>query len=385
MMGFFTAPRVAFGPGATGQLTGLGIQRALVVADPAIVSGDPLHRVLEELGKVDATIEVFEAVLRGAPLSSVEAGVVRARSFRPDTIIAVGGGSAIDTAKGVWVGFASPETPLGEITPLLELDLRRTTRMIAVPTTGGSGAEATWTVRFRSDDGTAGVEMSSRELVADWALLDPSFTLSLPPKATAEAGAELIGLALEALASEWANPFSDALARSAIAASLPALPRAVRHPDNVDARSTLLHSATMAGMAAANSQVGVAQALAQSLGDVFPIPYGRLVAALLPYVLEFNHPVARERYSTLGPSLGSAATQHRTSLSERVRAAWEPSGLPRTLAAAGIPAEELRAKLPVVVDRAARTPAALGNPRVPSREELTRLVTAALEGSAVDF
>lgn len=384
MMGFHTAPRIAFGPGAIEQLTGIGIRRALLVVDPAVAPGAPTARVREELAKVEASVEIFDHIAFPPGRAAVEAGAERAKGVRPDTIVALGGGSTIETAKGIWVAYARPDVPLDQVTPLHELDLRRTARFVAIPTTGGSGAEAAWTVRLRQDGGPA-VDLSSRELVADWALLDPAFSVSLPPRPTAETSAEALSRALEALASEWSNPFSDAFARAAVASILPALPRAVKHPEDLEPRAALLYAASMAGIAAANAQLGVGEALAQAIGDDLLLPHGRLLAALLPYVVEFNHPVAREKYSSLAFAVGPGATQHRTGLSERLRSVWESVGLPKTLAQAGAPAEELRARAPAIVERAARTPAALGNPRVASKAELAQLLIAAIDGAPVGF
>ena len=384
MMGFFTSPKLAFGPGAIEQLTGLGVRRALLVVDPALARLAPAARVIEELAKVDARVETFDGVGIPPGRSNVEAGATRARAFRPDALVALGGGSTIDTAKGIWAAYARPELPLDHVTPLMDLGLRATAQFIAIPTTGGSGAEGSWTVRLRDPSGPP-ISMSSRELVADWALLDPAFSCTLPPRPTAEAGAIALSRALEALASEWSHPYSDAFARAALAAALPALPRAVKHPDDLDLRGALLHSAAMAGIASANSHVGVGEALAQAIGEAFPVPHGRLLAALLPYVAEFNHPVAREKYADLAPLLGMPPTLHRTSLSDRLRSAWDAAGLPRTLESAGVPGDELRAKVPGIVERAVRTPAALGNPRIASRDELARLLLAAIAGGPVTF
>ncbi len=384
MMGFFTAPKIAFGPGAIEQLAGMGIRRALLVVDPELARRSGSARVREELAKIDASVESFEGVEIPPNLAAVKAGAERAAHLRPDTIVALGAGSTIATAKGIWVAYARPDVPLGQVTPLQELDLRRTCRFVAIPSTGGSGTEAGWTVRLHAE-GSSAIDLSSRELVADWALLDPAFSRTLPPRPTAEAGANALALALESLATEWGHPVSDALARAAVALILPALPRAVKHPDDLEPRAALLYAAAMAGIAAANSQVGVGEALAQAIGDEVRLPHGRLVAALLPYVVEFNYPVAREKYATLAPAVGSAAIQHRTSLAERLWGLWESVGLPRTLALAGANAEELRAKVTGIVQRASRTPSALGNPRIASPQELAQLLVAAIDGSPVTF
>jgi alcohol dehydrogenase len=187
------------------------------------------------------------------------------------------------------------------------------------------------------------------------------------------------------LASEWTNPFADALARDAVAVLIRDLPKLVKRPDELELRTAVHYAASAAGVAVSNAQSGLAEALTRTLADRYPLGRGRLAAAVLPFVLEFNFPAARERYLSLGPTLGSASTQHRSSLAERVRQLWDLLGLPRSLAAAGIDGSALRADLPKFAEEVLAVPSAVANPRMASREELVRLVESALDGTPVSF
>jgi alcohol dehydrogenase class IV len=385
MQGVFSAPRIVTGAGAIEALSGFGALRPLVVVDPAIAQSPAARRVREELEKPDGSVvTTFEDVTIEPTLADVERGAAAVRAAGPDLIVAVGGGSTIDTAKALWVRFVRPEVALESITPIVELGLRTRTRFAAIPTTSGSGSEATWTAELRAADGRP-FDVATRELVPDWALLDPGLVATVPPASRADAAADLVGHAIEALGSEWANPFSDAVARDALATAFTVLPKLAKHPDDDDAVAALHHAATLAGLAASNAQLGVAHALARALGPSTGLSHGRLVGILLPYATEFNYPSARDRYARLAGPLGPPLAPNRSALAERLRLVLGALGIPRTLAEAGV--DRLRAEggRSMAIAHAVRTPSAVANPRVPSEVELARLLAAAWDGAAVDF
>ena len=385
MQGIFTSPKVVVGPGAIEALSGLGARRPLVVVDPALARANTHRRVVEELEKPEGSVaSVFSDVTIEPSAADIERGVPAVRSASPDLIVAIGGGSTIDTAKALWVRFVHPELALESVTPIVELGLRARAGFVAIPTTSGSGSEATWTAELRTADGRP-FDLATRELVPDWALLDPSLLSTVPSAARADAAADLLGHAIEALGSEWANPFSDAVARDALATAFSVLPKLAKRPDDEDAAAALHHAATLAGLAASNAQLGVAHALARALGPSTGLSHGRLVGILLPYATEFNYPSARDRYARLLGPLGPPIAANRSALAERLRGVLGPLGIPRSLADAGV--DRLRADggRAAAVAHAARTPAAIANPRVPSEAELGGLLDAAWSGAAVTF
>lgn len=376
MMAFFTAPKIAWGPGAVEQLSGLGARRAFLVVDPTLARADRHRRVVEELQKSDTTVEVLAELPIEPTLSGVRDAAPRIRAFAPDWVVALGGGSTIDFAKGLWVALREPAIDLGQVGPLTELDLRRSARFAAIPTTSGSGSEVSWSATLRADDGRV-VEVASRELVPDWALLDPGFPSTMPRDVTAYTAADAIAHALEAFVSAWANPFSDAAASAALGAAVAALPKVVRHPADPDARAELHAAATLAGLAASNAQLGLAHALAHALAGRFAAPHGRLVAAVLPRVVEFNFPSARDRYARLeGPMRAPGLAQNRDALAQRLRGLFESAGLSGGLPALGIGAAELAAARGELVARLRASPSASANPRIPSEEEAGALLDA---------
>jgi alcohol dehydrogenase class IV len=384
MTGFFTAPQVGWGTGAVEQLSGLAARKAFLIVDPSIARRDGHRRILEEFEKSNTTTEVSTAVEIEPTVASIEPVAMQLRTARPDWIVAVGGGSTIDTAKAAWARYAHPDLDLESISPLVDLAPRSVAKLVAFPTTGGSGSEATWVVDLRQGDGHI-AEIGVRELTPDWALLDPTLSASQPPAVTAETAGDLLAHGLEALVSEWSNGVTDALARESVAAALTALPRVMRHPDDVETRERLQVAATMAGIAAANAQTGLAHAIAHAVGGVVRLPHARLASTLLPFVIEFNFPSAREKYGTLGPDVGPAAAQNRSALPEKIRSLWEQAGLPRSLAAAGAPVDRLNAEMDRLVTWTRSAPSFGANPRIPSGEEIRRLLGCAADGRSVDF
>jgi alcohol dehydrogenase class IV len=384
MMGFGLSPRLCWGPGAIEQLSGLGARRVLIIADPGLLRTSRHRRILEEFQGMEAVVEA-EATDPGEPTAQGVSRVAqRAREVTPDWIVALGGGSTIDTAKGAWVAYEHPEMSLTDPPPVLELGLRSRARFVAVPTTSGSGSDASWLARWRLPDGRA-IELASRELVPDWVLLDPAFPATLPPALTAACGAESIAHALEAWTSPWANPFSDAFARDALARLGRDLPKVFRHGDDLEARFSVHFAATHAGIAGSNSQLGLAHALAGALGGAVDRPYGALLAAVLPYVVEFNFPAIRERLTLLDAPLVIGGAQSRTVLSDRIRSLWTTLGLPRSLEEAGAPAERLAPRLEAILGWTLRSSAAVANPRIASADELRALLDSAGRGLPVTF
>jgi alcohol dehydrogenase class IV len=377
-MGFFTAPHFTWGPGAIEQLSALGAQRAFVLGDPNLVRRARFQRILEELAKGGGAVDVASDVLIEPTLDSVEPVAEKVRRFHPDWIVAVGGGSTIDTAKGAWARYAQPDLPLDSISPLTGLQLRAKARFVAIPSTSGSGSDATWQAHFWDPRGNL-IEVASRELVPDWSLLDPELPTSMPPDVAANSGADFLTHALESLISEWANPFSDGLARSALTTAID-LPKIGRSSDGPELRTRIHIAATLAGLAVSNAQTGNAHALAYALRPVVPLPHGRLVGIVLPYVAEFSFPSARDDFATMAPILGADSVQSRSGVFLRLRDLLKSLGIPGSLAGAGIPPEGVESRTEEIVARAMATSAARASPRVASAHEWRELIRVVAQG-----
>ncbi|MGA8303602.1 MAG: iron-containing alcohol dehydrogenase, partial [Thermoplasmata archaeon] len=377
MTGFFTGPRIAWGPGAIEQLSGLGARRVLLVVDPEVGRRGGERRVVEELGKSETNVEVVGDLEHPDEIGNVRRLKEQIATRAPDWVIVLGGGRTIDAAKAARLAAERPELPIDRVTPVHEFPDPPHVRLVALPTTSGSGAEASWTADLFGVDGGP-IEIAHRALVPDWALIDAGLAAGLVADQIVDGAFETLGLAFEAYVSAWSNPFSDALALDAAATVVRRLPHAIRWSDDPDAKAALHYAATAAGLAASNSQRGVAHALARALLEPTGLSYGRLLGIVLPGVAEFDHPSARDRIEVLSTAVSSPDESGRAPLPTRLRRLGELSRLPATLRAAGVSVDRVEASREAIVAHTLRSPAVLANPRIPTGSDVGALVDAVL-------
>jgi alcohol dehydrogenase class IV len=375
MSGFFLSPRIAWGTGALEQLSGLGSTRAFVLVDPTVARADGHRRVVEELEKSDTATTVELASETPQEVSAVERLFEALRSTPPDTLIAVGGGRTMDAVKALRFRLGHPDLRLTALPPLLDPPAGSPIGLVAVPTTSGSGAEASWTSDLRGVDGVP-IEIADRSFIPDWAVVDPAFAASLPVDRVLDGAAETQTLGCEAFLSAWANPFSDALALDAITTVVQRLPHAIRWSDDPEARAALHYAATSAGLAASNAQRGLAHALARALEGPTGLAYGRLLGIALPSVLEFDHPSARDRLESLGHRVAMPDDRAAIPFAQRVRRMFDQLHFPSSIRAAGGSMDGWDDRRSPVIAQAVRSPAVLANPRVPSATEVGQLLDA---------
>jgi alcohol dehydrogenase len=379
MTGFFTSPRVAWGPGALEQLSGLGARRAFLVVDRAVAGTKGHLRIVEELAKSETVVEVAPATAEPDHAATVEALAKRLADFAPDWIIAVGGGRTVDGAKAARLLFERPDLSLRSVTPVLELPDPPRCRLVAVPTTSGSGADASWAVDLIGPDGEP-VELAHRSFVPEWAIVDGAFSESLSNDLRRDGGVEALVQATEAFLSAWSNPFSDALALSVARTVFERLPHAIRWSDDPEAKEDLHYAATLAGLASSNAQRGVAHALARALVAPTGLPYAQLLGIALPSVLDFDHPSARDRLETLGHALRRPDESSPVPVAARLRRFYELLRFPGDLASAGVPPDRLADDRARITARVLRTPGVLANPRVPSAGDVDALLASMMSG-----
>lgn len=386
-MWYFISPKVVFGEDALDYLSEVKGKRALVVTDK-VVRELAAERVAEKLREAGLDIEFYDEVEAEPSTSSVARGLEVARRLQPDLIVAVGGGSCIDTAKAIWALYENPELSIEDIAPLAELKLREKARLIAVPTTSGTGSEATWAAVITDPAEHRKMELAHHELVPDIAVVDPSLAKTMPPKLTAATGMDVLAHAIEAYVSQWANDFTDGLALKAIELVFRYLPRAYRSPDDMEAREKMHNAATIAGLAFSNSMIGVAHALAHSIGGLFKIPHGEAVGMCLPYTIEYDLPEAEDRLEQIAHHLRLSYTSRREAglkLADEARRLLSEMGLPATLAERGVAESELEENMDKLVKLAMSSGGTTINPRIPSEEDYRKLFRYIYEGRRVDF
>ena len=387
-MWYFNSPLIVFGEDALSELSSLDGRRGFIVTDANIARLGYVDMVGEKLEAAGLRYQVFAEVEPDPSLETVRRGAEQMRQYAPDWVIGLGGGSAMDAAKAMWVLYELPEMAPEEINPITPLKLRQKARLITIPTTSGTGAESTWAIVLTDTKEGRKLGLGSRDNMADMAIVDPVFALRLPPQITADTGMDALTHAVEGYTSTWRNDFCDGLCLVAIKLVFAYLPRAVADGSDTEAREEMHNAASIAGLGFGNSMAALAHAMGHSLGAVFHVPHGRAVGLFLPYTIEFVGEAMADRYADIMRFLGIAATwpqQPAGLLAEHVRGLAESLGQPRTLQEAGISTEQFEAMLPKLVENAESDATLVVSVRMPDSAELARLYRHAFEGKPVDF
>ena len=350
-------------------------------------------------------VQVFSEVVPEPDEALVRRGVAMLDRVRPDLLVAVGGGSVLDAAKAMRLFHEHPEKSLDDLTlPFLDPRKRvadyprdaHTVRLIAVPTTAGTGSEvspaAVITVGHRKET------LVDYCLVPDMAVVDPLLTISMPRSVTVDSGIDALTHALEACVSIFASPYTDAFCVQAARLIFDALPRVCDDPSDVAARTDMANAATLAGLAFSNAFVGTNHALAHAVGARFGIAHGRANGIFLPHLLRYNAAlptkfmpapgysayIAPDKYAQLGRVVfgGREPEESRRRLFEGVEGLLDRLGMPRSLRDAGISEGDFTAALPELAMSAFEDLSNRTNPRMPLVSEITALLTAGFHGSA---
>lgn len=364
-------------------------KRVLIVTDPVVAKLGMLDPVLIELKREPRSLEVFEQVEPEPSFENVEEVAAVACQFQPDLIVSLGGGSCIDAAKGAWILYERPDLKLEAVSPLTVLGLRKKARFVAIPTTAGTGSDATWVAILSDRAQNIKIDyIASRELTPDFSILDPRFVLKLPREATAYTGLDAVTQGIEAYVSQWHNDFSDSLALRSIQILFEYLPRAFDNPDDVFARQKTQNAATMSGLAFGNAQVGLAHAMGHALGATFHMLHGLSVALSNLYVLPFSSRDAAERYRDIVRVVGiyeESPDRATARLVEAVKDLMTHLKTPLSLRDAGISQRAVEQNIDALVEKTNRSTCTFVNPRVPNVEEIRKLFVCMYEGREVNF
>jgi acetaldehyde dehydrogenase/alcohol dehydrogenase len=391
-----------FNAGALDNLRTVQAGTAVIVTD-ALTQARGVVDVVRDHMAAEA-VHVISDVEPEPPEARIRAGAALLDTLKPDLLVAVGGGSVLDAAKGMRLFHEHPEVDLRELT-LPTLDPRKrvaeypqdphTVRLVAVPTTSGTGSEVSPAAVITSGDRK--VTLIDYTLVPDMAVVDPRLTLTMPHDLTADTGVDALTHALEAYVSIFASPYTDAFCLQAIHLILDALPRACEHPEDLEARTAMSNAATLAGLAFSNASLGVNHALAHAVGARFHVAHGRANGIFLPHVLRYNAAVptkfmpgpgysayvAPEKYAQIAWVLGLGGKTEeaaRERLFTRVDELLAAVGIPRSLAAVGIPRATWAASLGDLTRAAFEDVSGRTNPRMPMLGEMMGLLEAGYGG-----
>lgn len=365
----------------------LGVLEArapLLLSDAGLVKAGAVDTVLAHM-KPASPKAVFTEI---PPDSSVETVNHIARFFAEqgcDSILAVGGGSVIDTAKGVRMVIAQGAADLESLMGCEVLTAGRHIPFIAVPTTAGTGSECTPVAVISNPEKQVKQEYISAHLLPDAAILDVRMTLTLPPRVTASTGVDALCHAIEAYTCLQRNPMSDAYAVAAMGMILEHLPRAIAQPGNKQSRLAMANASLMAGTAFGNSMVGLVHAIGHSLGGICHVAHGDAMSILLPHVMDYNLDACRPVYGHLLLHLAGPEVYVATPEAQRAEAAislvrhfiaslHDVCGLPVTLQETGKVTED---QFAAVARTAISDGAILVNPKAAGIPEITEILKKA--------
>jgi acetaldehyde dehydrogenase/alcohol dehydrogenase len=409
MQWFKIPPKIYFEAGSVKYLAKMqGINKAFIVTDESMVKLGYVDKVIYQLEKRENPVhfKIFSDVEPDPSFDTIDRGVSVMQEFAPDTIIALGGGSAIDAAKGMWLFYEHPDVDK-EGLKLKFLDIRKRTykypklglkaRFVAIPTTSGTGSEVTSFAVITDKNNNVKYPFADYELTPDVAIIDPNFVLTLPKVLTADTGMDVLTHAIEAYVSNMASDFTDGLCVKAGELIKDYLIRAYENGDDKEAREKVHNASCIAGMAFTNAFLGINHSLAHKLGGEFHIAHGRCNAILLPYVIRYNatsptkfvsfpkyeHYIADIKYSEFAKKIGlevNSTEDGIDALINMINYMLDKLEIPKSFKEYGIDEEEYMSKLDNLANRAFEDQCTTANPRLPLVNELKKILIDAYYG-----
>ena len=385
------------------------ISRAFIVTDPSMVKLGYVDKILYYLRKRKEYVhsEIFSDVESDPSFDTINRGVKLMQEFKPDVVIALGGGSPIDAAKGMWLFYEHPEAD-PEGMKLKFMDIRKRTykfpklgikaKMVAIPTTSGTGSEVTSFAVITDKTQNKKYPLADYELTPDVAIVDPDLVMSLPKSITADTGMDVLTHAIESYVSNMASDYTDGLAEKAVELVFKNIREAYNNGSNKEAREKMHNASTIAGMAFTNAFLGINHSLAHKIGAEFHLPHGRINAILLPYVIRYNSQmptkfvsfpkyeyfIADQKYADLSRRMNFPAYTNEegvNSLIEEIKKLNNDLNIPKSFKEAGIDEQEFLAKVDMLADRAFEDQCTTANPRLPLVSELKQILLDSYYGN----
>ena len=376
MKSFGIHTQIYFGEGALERLQQIPYKRVLIITDPFVVASGMIDLITHPLENARIEYSIFKDVVPDPPVEKIAVGVKAMLEYKPDCIVAVGGGSAIDSSKSIRE-FALQAEPYG------------TCALIAIPTTSGTGSEVTSFAVISDPQAKMKYPLVSPDLTPDEAILDAELVRSVPPAITADTGMDVFTHALEAYVSTNNNEFSAALAEKAIEIIGVFLLRAYLDGNDMHARQKMHAASCLAGLAFNSASLGLNHGMAHQLGSNFHIPHGRANAMLLPHIIEFNANInkhsrsqkeylpAVKKYATVANNLGLSS--YNKIMSVRSLVNWtqfmlKEMDIPLSISQMGnITEEEYMAAIPAMADAAIADACTATNPRPVTRADVMQI------------
>ncbi|HEL0564634.1 bifunctional acetaldehyde-CoA/alcohol dehydrogenase [Streptococcus equi subsp. zooepidemicus] len=385
------------------------VERVMIVTDHAMVELGFLDRIIEQLDlrRNKVVYQIFADVEPDPDITTVMKGTELMRTFKPDTIIALGGGSPMDAAKVMWLFYEQPEVDFHDLVQKF-MDIRKRafkfpelgkkTKFVAIPTTSGTGSEVTPFAVISDKANNRKYPIADYSLTPTVAIVDPALVLTVPDFIAADTGMDVLTHATEAYVSQMANDFTDGLALQAIKIVFENLEKSVKEAD-FESREKMHNASTMAGMAFANAFLGISHSMAHKIGAQFHTVHGRTNAILLPYVIryngtrpaktatwpKYNYYRADEKYQDIAKLLGLPASTPEEGVESYAKAVYDLGcrlGIKMNFRDQGIDEDEWKAHTRELAYLAYEDQCSPANPRLPMVEHMEEIMNDAYYGYA---
>jgi alcohol dehydrogenase class IV len=388
----FACPLVVYGDNALDYLAQVKGKKAFIVTDKNIVKLGLIKPVTDKLDEVKIQWEIFSEVEPEPSLTTIKKGGVAVGKYQPDWVIGIGGGSCMDAAKAIILLLARPELEPESLSVLEEFNFRAKARLMAIPTTSGTGSEATWAIVLTDTKDNRKLGLGSTECMPDVAILDPVMVMGMPPQITADTGMDVICHAVEGYTSAWGTSMTLGPGLIATRLTLEYLVRAYKDGGDLEARKEMMSAATLGGMSFGNSMAGLAHSTGHALGGIFHVPHGRAVGLFLPYTMEYLINESAEttaRYAEIARYCRVASSgsdkECAKAIIARVRALAKEIGQPLSVKDCGVDKGKYEKEIPALIERALNEVMTMTVTRIPGEEDLGKIFNYAYAGKSIDF
>ncbi|WP_315118609.1 1-propanol dehydrogenase PduQ [uncultured Clostridium sp.] len=372
MNSFEIKTKIYFGESSLDMLSQIKDKKVFIITDPFMVKSGTISLITEKLK--DVQYEIFSDIVPDPPIETVVKGIEEMGKVNPDILIALGGGSAIDSAKAI-MDFSKKILDNNDI------------EFIAIPTTSGTGSEVTsFAVITDKSKGTK-YPLVSQELLPNIAILDPNMVKSVPNFITADTGMDVLTHALEAYVSINASDFSDALAEKAVSLVFKYLIRAYENGEDMEAREKMHNASCLAGLAFDAAGLGLNHGIAHAIGGKLHIPHGRTNSILLPHIVEYNSEIngfgshecsrAALKYADLSKVLGLPSSTPRSavrSLINEIKKMQKTMNMPTTLRACDVELSKIDGVKEEISELALKDACTAANPRISTKNDILQII-----------